>query len=263
MGKSELGIGEGCAGNLEQSRGPGSVELSVWVASCPNLSLPLRLGRWKSAPSSLDPQVPSHSHPRPSSPQLPVSQILQSKQKKSWMPSCPQGKQAVARRRPRLLLPGTWECERRHPDSVSDWDFFPASQSFSRTCRWLDPGRVQGDLFSIRHHFLSALSPRLLRGFKYLYTNGCHGSFCTPVLSPKLQRYIFYYLLITFMKMSKKHLKLNMFKLNHNVFLPLTSSFSVFFPLGSQATFHSLWSLPSHVWECSHSLVSIVLVFSH
>ena len=56
------------------------------------------------------------------------------------------------------------------------------------------------------------------------------------------------------MKTSKEHLKLNMFKVNHNVFLPLTSSFSVFsFPLGAQATFHSLWSLPSHVWECSHS----------
>ena len=64
------------------------------------------------------------------------------------------------------------------------------------------------------------------------------------------------------MKMSKEHIKLNVFKLNHNVFLLLTSSFSVFsFPLGAQATFHSLWSLPSHVWECSHSLVSIVLFF--
>ena len=110
----------------------------------------------------------------------------------------------------------------------------------SRTCRWLDPGRVQGDLFSICHHFLSALTQA--HGFKYhLYTNGSHGSFCSPVLPPKLQTYIFCYLLITFMKMSKEHLKLNMFKLNHNVFPPLTSSFSVFsFPLGDQANFHSL-----------------------
>ena len=60
------------------------------------------------------------------------------------------------------------------------------------------------------------------------------------------------------MKMSKEHLKLNVFKLNHNVFPPLTSSFSVFsFPLGDQANFHSLWSLQSHVlpfitFSCLH-----------
>lgn len=46
---------------------------------------------WKTAPSILDPQVQSYRHQRPSSLQLPVSQILQRRQKKSWMSSCLQG----------------------------------------------------------------------------------------------------------------------------------------------------------------------------
>lgn len=70
---------------------------------------------WKSVTSILDPQVQSYRHQRPSSLQLPVSQILQRRQKKSWMSSCPQGSGRQTRshgssRRPAPPAPGWMRC---------------------------------------------------------------------------------------------------------------------------------------------------------
>lgn len=63
MGKSELGLGEGCAGNLEQSRSPGSVELSVLSRLLPQLVPPSQ-----ARPLKVSPQQPGPSGPVPQPP---------------------------------------------------------------------------------------------------------------------------------------------------------------------------------------------------
>lgn len=132
-----------------------------------------------------------------------------------------------------------------------------------RTYIWLDPGRLVGDLFSIYPCFLHAVTQS--HGFRYhLCADGSQMCISSPVLSTKLQAHRVFYFLIIFMKISNKHLKLNIFKLNRNFFLPQSAHppSSENFLLGTQTTFHSFWSLLQHVsYSSSHSFGSTFKFF--